>query len=546
MNHYEFRATALENELNQMSRMHEVESRNRSEKYLSEMRDHQELEMFRHQRLEMRISGLNDELNDERNRLTSLQNRHQKMIELKQRQAMVTDIDEYGTLNKLENELAVKERDISAAKSESIALRAENQNLESRVNRLSMGLYEVNQVQDRSASEVNSELRELANRRANLESDIVELRSKKSELSQIIEQQRADYRNPYGNDMVPEMAELRLQLRRKDREMTTLSEQRLQLLNDLKMKESEVYSLYDDKKHLRQELSSVNAKLLLGESMVVSSESYASSHSESSEMSKLKTELNEMHSKMIKERDECSLFRLREGDLSNKYEEEENEVIYQKDRADRYRDRSDEYKIWYEQEEQVAEEEAEARASSSQFSSAKVTRKEADKIEIRDWPKLNDINVWKSSVVQVVILQRPDVLVFQQANDVDPTSGITSCPTSTNSFVGRVVCSDLMPQCCVDLLRGFVVSLTQPFDIVSFLAEVFRTRHYGHIHEHSANIRHDAHLSHCGTRIDALKEFMVGHDGRVCWWIGTVHVCLAHVVTRSMLNHSVELVLVSW
>ena len=97
------------------------------------------------------------------------------------------------------------------------------------------------------------------------------------------------------------------------------------------------------------------------------------------------------------------------GYLNNRFEEEPHEAKYQKDRANRYRDRSEEYQIWYEQEEQIAsEEEAEARTASSEHTSAKVTRKEADKIEIREWPKLNDINVWKLSVVQAVYAASAD------------------------------------------------------------------------------------------------------------------------------------------
>lgn len=101
--------------------------------------------------------------------------------------------------------------------------------------------------------------------------------------------------------------------------------------------------------------------------------------------------------------------RLKEIDESNMYIEAEQRADYQTGRANKYRDRSDEYQVWYEQEEQLAvEEEAEARAATSEQSSAKVTRKEADKIEIRDWPKMNDINVWKSSVVQAVYAASAD------------------------------------------------------------------------------------------------------------------------------------------
>ena len=86
--------------------------------------------------------------------------------------------------------------------------------------------------------------------------------------------------------------------------------------------------------------------------------------------------------------------------------------------ATRLRKSRDDYESWREQiseslaefeneEKEAAEEAAQANSKSESGTSSdkpKISRQEAEKITIPAWPKINDLDVWKSQVVQAVVV----------------------------------------------------------------------------------------------------------------------------------------------
>jgi chromosome segregation ATPase len=229
MQQHEHHASNLKVEVDQMRRYHELERRNHDEKYLSEIAKFKEAEKFVLEKMETRMSSVYDEWRMERNHYDSLSTRRKILVDKSSGKAVIADPENHESLNGLEIELADRERTLAESTGEIAVLRSQSAQLESKVESLRANVRLEYQARERDTLDNNVELREVKFQRNTLQRQVVDLKGNISELEQRIKEYKNGLRTRYGdqdpNLIVPEVATLRVQLDRKNRELTAITEQ---------------------------------------------------------------------------------------------------------------------------------------------------------------------------------------------------------------------------------------------------------------------------------------------------------------------------------